>query len=52
MTPVPIAPEPTDGELRRRRRQRNIAMLVVLVAVSALFFAIAVVKLAKPGLGG
>ena len=52
MTPDPIAPEPTDAELRRRRRQRNIAMLVVLVAVSALFFAISLVKLAKPGMGG
>ena len=52
MTPIPIAPEPTDAELRRRRRQRNIAMLVVLMAVAALFFAISLVKLAKPGLGG
>ena len=51
VTPVPIAPEPTDAELRRRRRLRNLAMLVVLVAVSALFFAISLVKLAKPGLG-
>jgi hypothetical protein len=37
--------------LARRRRGRNIAMLVVLVAVAALFYAIAMVKLAKPGLG-
>ena len=52
VTPVPIAPEPTDAELRRRWRQRNNAMLVLLVAVSALFFAITLVKLAKPGQGG
>ncbi len=55
--PTPLGPgprhaEPTDAELRRRRRQRNLAMLVVLFAVSALFYAIALVKLAKPGSGG
>ena len=50
--PTPGLPDPTDAELRRRRRQRNVAMLVVLMAVSALFFAISLVKLAKPGMGG
>ena len=51
-TPTPLSTEPTDAELCHRRRQRNIAMLVVLVAVSALFFAITLVKLGKPGLVG
>jgi hypothetical protein len=49
--PQPLSPE-ADAELRRRRRGRNIAMLVALLALSALFYAIAVVKLARPGLGG
>lgn len=38
---------PDDHELQRRRRGRNIAMLVVLLAMSALFYAIAIVKLGK-----
>ncbi len=38
--------------LARRRRGRNIAMLVVLLAVAALFYAIAMVKLGRPDLGG
>jgi hypothetical protein len=37
--------------LARRRRGRNIALLVVLVGVAVLFYAIAMVKLAKPHLG-
>ncbi len=36
--------------LRRRRRGRNLAMLVVLVAVVVLFYAITVVKMARPDL--
>ena len=40
-----------DSELlARRRRGRNIAMLVVLLAISALFYAIAMVKLSRPDL--
>jgi len=35
----------------RRRRGRNIAMLIALLALSALFYAIALVKLSKHGLG-
>ena len=46
----PLAPE-MAAELRRRRRGRNLAMLAVLAGLSALFYAIAVVKLARPGLG-
>jgi hypothetical protein len=37
---------PTQAaELRRRQRGRNIAMLIVLVALAVLFYAIAIVKL-------
>jgi len=32
-------------EFRRRQKGRNIAMLVVLIGLSALFFAITIVKL-------
>lgn len=42
--PQPLSPEEA-AELRRRRRGRNIALLVVLLALSALFYAIAIVKL-------
>ncbi len=34
-----------SSELGRRRRGRNIALLVCLLALSALFYAIAIVKL-------
>ena len=38
-----------DSEaLAKRRRGRNIAMLIALLSLSALFYAIAVVKLARP----
>ena len=46
MTPLP--PPLTRAEsiaLGKRRRGRNIAMLVALVAVAVLFYAIAIVKL-------
>ena len=33
-----------DSELRRRQRGRNIAMLIVLLALVALLYAIAMVK--------
>jgi hypothetical protein len=41
-------PRMTDAEaaeFRRRQRGRNIAMLVVLIGLSALFFAITIVKM-------
>jgi hypothetical protein len=41
----------TAAEFHRRRRGRNIAMLVVLLALSGLFFAIAVVKMSRTGIG-
>ena len=42
-------PPETDAALAKRRRGRNWAMLVVLVALAALFYAIAIVKMAHPG---
>ncbi len=41
--PPPMSPE-AAAELRRRQRGRNFALLIVLIAVAALFYAIAVVK--------
>ncbi len=34
----------SDAEIRRRQRVRNVALLIVLIAVSALFYAISIVK--------
>lgn len=48
--PPRLSPE-ASAELIRKRRGRNIAMLVVLVAVAALFYAIAMVKLTRGGIG-
>ena len=42
-------PVVTDAALARRRRGRNIAMLVVLLALAVLFYAIAMVKLSHTG---
>ena len=44
----PGAPE-TAGAFVRRKRGRNIAMLVVLLALVALFYAITVVKMSHGG---
>jgi hypothetical protein len=44
---TPPIEAPSDSDLRRRRRGRNLAMLVVLLAMSGLFYAIALVKLGK-----
>ena len=43
-------PRPTEAEtleIRRRQKGRNIAMMAVLCALAALFFAITLVKLTK-----
>jgi hypothetical protein len=46
MDRFPRRPTPTQAEeMVRSRRGRNIAMLVVLLALCALFFAITVVKM-------
>ncbi len=47
--PPPLTRE-ESAEFARKRRGRNIAMLVVLVGVALLFYAIAMVKLARPEL--
>ncbi|HTW29942.1 MAG TPA: hypothetical protein VME92_22655 [Acetobacteraceae bacterium] len=47
MSDFPPRPTPEQAaEMRRRRRGRNVAMLVVLLALAALFYAIAMVRLA------
>jgi hypothetical protein len=41
----PLRPTPEQAaEMLRRRRGRNIAMIIVLFALAALFYAITVVK--------
>ncbi len=45
----PVAEPESDAALIRRRRGRNIATLVVLVALVVLFYAIAMVKMAQTG---
>jgi|SwirhisoilCB3_FD_contig_21_4041258_length_212_multi_3_in_0_out_0_1 hypothetical protein len=37
--------EAEAAEFRRRQKARNIAILVVLIALSALFFAVTIVKM-------
>lgn len=41
--PLPLSPA-AALELKRRQRGRNIALLIALIGVAALFYAIAVVK--------
>lgn len=46
----PPRPGPAEtAELRRRQRGRNVAMMAVLAALAALFFAITIVKLSAHG---
>ena len=50
MAQFPHSPVPESDEvLARRRRGRNLVMLVVLVALVVLFYAIAMVKMAQTG---
>lgn len=50
MEDFPPRPTREQGEeMVRRRRGRNIAMLVVLLALCALFFAITIVKMNAHG---
>jgi len=46
MADPPRMTEAEAAEFRRRQKGRNIAILLVLIALSALFFAITIVKLA------
>lgn len=49
MTEFPPRPTETEGDaLRRRRRGRNIAVVAILVGLSALFYAITIVKMVRP----
>jgi len=41
--PPPLSPAEAI-ELRRRQRGKNIALMVILIAMAALFYAIAVVR--------
>ena len=41
--PPPLSPTEA-AELRRRQRGRNIAVLIALIAIAALFYAISIVK--------
>jgi hypothetical protein len=45
MADPPRMTEAEAAEFRRRQKGRNIAMLVVLIALSVLFFAITIVKM-------
>ena len=45
MADPPRMTEAEAAEFRRRQKGRNIAILVVLIALSALFFAITIVKM-------
>lgn len=48
MAPFPPVHEPDEVQAKRRRG-RNLVMLVVLVALVVLFYAIAMVKMAQNG---
>lgn len=45
--PPPLSPQQAD-ELRRRQRTKNWVLFCVLVALAALFYAIAVVRMQVP----
>jgi hypothetical protein len=45
MADLPRMTEAEAAEFRRRQKGRNIAILLVLIALSVLFFAITIVKM-------
>jgi len=45
---LPKLTEAESTELAKRRRGRNVAMLVVLLALASVFYVLAMVKLSKP----
>ncbi|MDR3537488.1 MAG: hypothetical protein P4L71_13405 [Acetobacteraceae bacterium] len=48
MQAEPPRPSPSEADdLRRRRRGRNWAVMLVLFALAALFYAISIVKMTK-----
>ena len=44
---APADPKDEDSAFKRRQRARNIALLVVLLALVALFYAMTIAKLSK-----
>jgi hypothetical protein len=49
MAEFPARPTESEaGALRRRRRGRNLAIILVLVGLAVLFYAITIVKMMKP----
>ncbi len=49
MPEFPVRPTDSEAtELRRRRRGRNLAIILVLAGLSVLFYAITIVKMVKP----
>jgi len=44
---APTDPKHEDAAFKRKQRARNIALLVVLLALVALFYAITIAKLSK-----
>ena len=47
MSEVPLS-RADSKVIAQRRRGRNIALLLALIAISGLFYALAIVKLGKP----
>ena len=46
-------PDPSSGNERRRRlRNRNLALLVVLFGLIVLFYLMTIVQFGKPGMSG
>ncbi len=49
--PLQMLTRAQSDEFARRRRGRNIAMLIALLVISGLFYAVSIVKLTRPDLG-
>jgi hypothetical protein len=47
MTPSDPRPPADDSAFKRRQRARNIALMVVLLALVALFYALTIAKLTR-----
>ena len=47
----PVLSRVESAAIARRRRGRNIALLIVLAGIAVLFYAIAMVKIVRPDLG-
>jgi hypothetical protein len=40
---------PSDSDVHRRQRAKNLFMLVVLLAIAAVFFGLTVIRMGNPG---